>query len=291
VSSPANSGSTGPTLGSVLRELRVHRGLSGKRVAQLAGLSQSKISRIETGLTLPTEHEVRMIARSLDVTGGRLQELLETRRLRESARDWRPGDVDLASRQEDTEQIEVGTTDFKVFQPTVVIGFLQISSYASEVLSALQRLAGPEPPGGPTRAVSARVHRQQVLDDDRKTFDFVMTEAVLSNRVCSAEDMLAQIRHIREVAKRPNVTVSIIRQDLARWTVPPFHAFSIYDDKHVFVDLFDTGLSTHEESDDGFYGRVFAAMKAQATTAIDPILRHHRDRYLRELTRDDPDPG
>jgi hypothetical protein len=113
-----------------------------------------------------------------------------------------------------------------------------------------------------------------------------MTEAVLSNRYCAAEDMLAQIRRIEQVADRPNVTISIIPSDLSIWTVPPFHAFEILDDKYVFVDLYDTGLSKHDESEDGFYGRVFAAMKAQAAGDIKPILRKYRELYLRELTRD-----
>jgi hypothetical protein len=47
----------------------------------------------------------------------------------------------------------------------------------------------------------------------------------------------------------------------------------------------------HRGSKDGFYGRVFAAMKAQAVSDIKPVLRKYREVYLRELTRDDADPG
>jgi transcriptional regulator with XRE-family HTH domain len=291
-SSAHSSGSAGSTLGPALKNLRVERGLSGKHLAELAGMSQSKISRIENGVTSASDDDVRRIAHALEVSDALTRQLLaEAHRSREPVPDWESGEVDLASRQEETEQIEAGAVDFKVFQPTVVIGLLQISSYAEAVLSALQKLAGPDLSGAPIRAVSARVHRQGILDEEAKNFDFVMTEAVLSNRYCPAEDMLAQIRRIEEIAKRPNVSISIIPSDLAAWTVPPFHAFSIYDDKYVFVDLYDTGLSKHDESDDGFYGRVFAAMKAQAVTEIRPILRKYRERYLAELTRGDLDAG
>lgn len=291
-SSDHTSGSAGPSLGSALKNLRLERGLSGKSLAELAGMSQSKISRIENAVTSASDDDVVSIARALGAGDALTRQLLaEAHRSRESVPDWESGEVDLASRQEETEQIEAGAVDFKVFQPTVVIGLLQISSYAEAVLSALQKIAGPDLSGTPIRAVSARVHRQGILDEETKNFDFVMTEAVLSNRYCSAEDMLAQIRRIEEVAKRPNVTVSIIPSDLAAWTVPPFHAFSIYDDKYVFVDLYDTGLSKHDESDDGFYGRVFAAMKAQAVTEIRPILRKYRDVYLAELTRGESGPS
>jgi transcriptional regulator with XRE-family HTH domain len=288
VSAIASSGSEGAALGPALKNLRISRGLSGKRLATLAGMSQSKISRIENGLTVPSDADVGTLAGALEAGEALARELLaEARRSREPVNDWEPGDVDPASRQEETEQIEVAAADFKVFQPTVVIGLLQISSYAEAVLSALQNLSSSGVGGAPARAVSARVHRQGILDDESKDFDFVMTEAVLSNRYCSAEDMLAQIRRIEQIAKRPNVTISIIPNDLSNWTVPPFHGFSILDDKYVFVDLYDTGLSKHDESDDGFYGAVFAAMKAQAIADIYPILRKYRDFYVSELTRED----
>jgi transcriptional regulator with XRE-family HTH domain len=288
-SSANNSGSAGSSLGPTLKDLRLQRGLSGKHLAELAGMSQSKISRIENGLTTPSDADVARLTGALGAGETLTRELLaEARRSREPVNEWESGEVDLASRQQETEHIEATATDIKVFQPTLVIGLLQISSYAEAVLSAMQKLAGPDLSGAPIRAVSARVHRQGILDEETKQFDFVMTEAVLSNRYCSAEDMLAQIRRIEQVAQRPNVTISIIPSDLPCWTVPPVHAFSIYDDKYVFVDLFDTGLSKHDESEGGFYGRVFAAMKAQATADIKPMLRKHREIYLAELTRGDP---
>jgi len=291
-SSASNSGSAGPSLGPALKDLRVQRGLSGKRLAELAGLSQSKISRIETGVTTPSEADVVRLTGALGADETLTRQLLaEARRSRERVKEWESGEVDLASRQQETEHIEAAATDFKVFQPTLVIGLLQISSYAEAVLSAMQKLAAPDLSGTPARAVSARVHRQEILDEETRRFDFVMTEAALSNRYCSAEDMLAQIRRIEQMAQRPNITISIIPNDLPGWTVPPLHAFSIYDDRYVFVDLFDTGLSKHDESEDGFYGRVFAAMKAQAVTEIKPVLKKYRDLYLAELTRDDHTAG
>jgi transcriptional regulator with XRE-family HTH domain len=284
-----NSGSAGSSLGPALKDLRLQRGLSGKHLAELAGMSQSKISRIETGLTMPSDADVARLSGALGADETLTRELLaEARRSREPANEWESGEVDLASRQQETEHIEVTATDIKVFQPTLVVGLLQISPYAEAVLTAMQKLAGPDLSGTPIRAVSARVHRQGILDEETKKFDFVMTEAALSNRYCSAEDMLAQIRRIEQIAQRPNVTISVIPNDLPCWSVPPVHAFSIYDDKYVFVDLFDTGLSKHDESEGGFYGRVFAAMKAQATTDIGPLLNKHRRIYLAELTRDEP---
>src|SRR5437773_2256298 len=45
-------------LSRTLRELREKTGMSGSKAAQQAGLSQSRISRIEAGRFLPTEEEI-----------------------------------------------------------------------------------------------------------------------------------------------------------------------------------------------------------------------------------------
>jgi hypothetical protein len=140
--------------------------------------------------------------------------------------------------------------------------------------------------GGSARAVygavSARVHRQAILADPDKHFDFVMSEAALSNRICPPEEMPAQILRIREVAAQPNVTISIIPAD-AHWSIPPYHGFSILDDRHLFVDLYETGLSKHDQSDADLYGAVFDAMKVLAVQDVEPILERYRRQYAREL--------
>jgi len=293
VSSADHAASDGPslTLGPTLQNLRKSRRLTGKRLAELAGMSQSKISRIENGVgAAPSAEDVERLARVLGAGEAlSLQLVEEARQLREPVGDWEVGDVDLASRQQDTEQLELAATHFKVFQPTVVIGLLQTGGYAKAVLSALQRLTVPGSAGGEARAVygavSVRVHRQAILSDPDKHFDFVMSEAVLSNRICPIEEMPAQLLRIREVAAQPNVTVSIIPAD-AHWSIPPYHGFSILDDRHLFVDLYDTGLSKHDQSDADLYGGVFDAMKELAVRDIEPILERYRRQYARELAAD-----
>jgi hypothetical protein len=115
-----------------------------------------------------------------------------------------------------------------------------------------------------------------------------MSEAALSNQVCPPEEMPAQIRRLREAAQQRNVTIGIIPAG-ARWAIPPFHGFTLLDDRDLFVDLFDTGLIKHDKLDARLYLRVFEAMKAQAVTdrtAVDEILDRHLKRYLDLLRRD-----
>jgi hypothetical protein len=209
----------------------------------------------------------------------------QARRAHEPVGDWEGTVSDFELRQHETEQVEQSAVEFKIFQPTVVIGLIQTSGYAQAVLTALQQLSRPGPPTDVHGAVSARIHRQRALSDTAKHFDFVMSEAVLSNRVCAPEEMPPQIRRIRDVARQPNVTVSIIPAAV-RWQIPPYHGFALLDDRHLFVDLYDTGLAKHDEFEAEFYANVFATLKTQAVQDIDPILEHYYRQYVRELSGD-----
>lgn len=50
-----------------LREIRLRRGISQDRLAELAGLSQSRVSRIERGAA-PEDTEAQRLAEALGVT-------------------------------------------------------------------------------------------------------------------------------------------------------------------------------------------------------------------------------
>jgi transcriptional regulator with XRE-family HTH domain len=279
---------TGATLGDVLAWLRTSAGLSGTELARRAGTNQTKISRIETGIGAPpTAAEVERLARASGADDDLVRRLIaESERLRDSTSDWHQGRAAHAPRQSDFEQAEAAAHNFKIFQPTVVIGLLQTSGYAAAVLSALQTvMAEPgHPPSAQAvhEAVSVRVHRQAILLDPGRHFDLVMSEAVLSNRLCPPEEMPAQINQIRRLAGRPNVTVAIIPAD-SPLPVPPFHGFSLMDDRDLFVDLFDTAIDKHDRLSARAYGRVFEALKDRATEVIDPILDRYFEDYLGRL--------
>jgi transcriptional regulator with XRE-family HTH domain len=278
----------GATLGEVLAWLRNSAGLTGTELARRAGTNQTKISRIETGIGAPpAADEVERLARAAGAGDDLVGQLVaEAERMRDFPPDWHQGRAAHTPRQLDFEQAEAAAHNFKIFQPTVVIGLLQTSGYATAVLSALQTvMADPgHPPSAQAvhEAVSVRVHRQTILLDPRRHFDLVMSEAVLSNRLCPPEEMPAQITRIRQIARRPNITLGIIPAE-SPLPIPPFHGFSLMDDRDLFVDLFDTAIDKHDRLSARAYGRVFDALRSQATTDIDAILDRYFDAYLGRL--------
>src|SRR4030095_16860754 len=77
-------------LGRRLRDLRLRAGLSGDALAAQTGLSQSKVSRVERGLSLPTVEELRAWATATEATSSELRELVGfVEQVATSATSWR----------------------------------------------------------------------------------------------------------------------------------------------------------------------------------------------------------
>jgi hypothetical protein len=91
--------------------------------------------------------------------------------------------------------------------------------------------------------------------------------------------MAAQIQRIREVASQDNVSVAIIPATV-HLAYPPYHGFSLWDDRMVLIDLFNTVLTSHGRSYVRLYGRVFSTLEGQATDDIEPILDRYFEHYL-----------
>ena len=62
--------------------------------------------------------------------------------------------------------------------------------------------------------VQARLERQEILNrDDPPELWILLAEPVLQRRVGNPEIMRGQIKHLAELARRPNVTVQVIPDD------------------------------------------------------------------------------
>jgi hypothetical protein len=251
-------------------------------------MSQAKISRIETGAVTADPADVRAIVRVLAVPAEEAERLVDrAERAQNTMMDWRPGQLEIADRQREVARIEAVTAEFRVFQPAVVVGLAQTSEYARAILTRYQADLAATGSGAALGAVSdavaARVRRHLVLANSTKRFHFVMTESVLSNRVCRPAEMLGQIERLRDIAGQDNIALKLIPAD-TELTIPPYHGFELLDDRHVMVDLFNTTLTSGGRTDAALYRRVFDSLDARATADIDELLGKYTDHYL-ELSR------
>lgn len=273
-------------VGQALAQLRHDKGMTGQQLGRAAGLSQAKISRIETGAVTPVRSDVERIARALGTRPEVVRRLVDqVEGTHNQMTDWRltatAGRVSKG--QKEIAAIEDSTTVFRLFNPVVVSGLLQTAEYARAVFGAVVE-ANPADDGARSAkavpvAVSARVQRQENLADERRKFRFVLTEAVLQHLVCHPADMVAQIHRVRQVAAQDNVSIAVIPATTQLDYLPP-HSFAIYDGRVVLVDLINTFVVSRGRSDIQLYRTVFDSLEEQATQNIDPILDRYLDRYV-----------
>jgi transcriptional regulator with XRE-family HTH domain len=242
-------GSTDLPVGLALKQLRRKVGITGQELGRRAGMSQAKVSKIETGAILPSPEDVELLARHLGASASEIDRLT-VQAGQNRMTDWRFGRNDAATWQREIALMETGAREIRSFQPTVITGLLQTSEYARAVLATVQETWSESIRGSPTalsEAVSARVRRQEILEDQSKEFHFVVPETLLRNLLGRSEDMLGQLGRLSEVAQQDNVTLRVIRED-ERWPYPPYHGFLLLDDQHVIIDLYNTVVVTHGES-------------------------------------------
>ncbi|MGY2148853.1 helix-turn-helix domain-containing protein [Nocardia gipuzkoensis] len=224
-------------LASQLRRLRELAGVSGRQLARRLDISQSRLSRIETGSSVPSLPQVAAWCAELGVSNEVREALI---RLTEGAHSeitqWRPALSVRAHLQDDVQAREESAHKISSFQPSLVPGLLQTAEYARRVFSLFQLPYATE---GLSAAVAARLHRQHVLYNVDKRFDFLIAEAALRWRPGPAHILLAQLDRVASISTLENVSIGFIPQDVELTTTIP-HGFVIYDSEDDSTVSFET---------------------------------------------------
>jgi len=261
-------------LAEALRAARHDNTLSGVEAGQRAGMSQSKISKIERGFLLPSTRDVTALCEIYELDHGKRNELLA---LASGLRDEASAKVilsrNVAEMQRRIEQLERSATRILSFQPTMVIGLLQTPAYQRLVFGTPDSRTPPHEEID--EAVAARTQRQTVLDDRSKRFTLIMTEGALRWQAGSAAVMSEQVEAIAAATTRSNVRLGLIP-----WTTPvhhfPRHGFHIYDDDAVIAATETATATLTGAADIAAYRELFAEL--QASAAFDDEARAHLER-------------
>ncbi|MFI0487542.1 helix-turn-helix domain-containing protein [Actinomadura sp. 9N215] len=216
-------------LSDALRNLRRASGLSGAEAARRADLSQSKVSRAETGRFLLAEDDLRALCRVYNASADERRQLLEmTRELKQSTTAART----VLQRggwwmQERIGRMEATARHIRSFSPGAIFGLVQSPAY-------VEALFGDSlSPDDLARTVQARLDRQRILDTDRE-FTFVMAEGALRWCMGGPAVMAHQLDHLIEVSWRDNVRIGVITWTTPA-TVPGLHPFTLYDAQAVLL--------------------------------------------------------
>ncbi|SFD93506.1 hypothetical protein SAMN04487819_105199 [Actinopolyspora alba] len=96
--------------------------------------------------------------------------------------------------------------------PLLVPGLLQTADYARTVMATSQ---GPEQE---TRIAMRSSRRDILTSRQAPTFEAILMERALTERIAAPEIMADQLRHVGKIADLPNVTLRIIPSNPGAWT-------------------------------------------------------------------------
>jgi transcriptional regulator with XRE-family HTH domain len=246
-------------LGDQLMQLRKAAGLSGKRLAELAGWQPSKVSRIENAKQTVTDEDIDVWCAAAGVAQERVEDLhaelrsirLEQARFR--SRLHQRGHVAL---QHEFAALETAANSIRVFENALVPGLLQTADYARALFAGLSMLR--ETPQDLEEAVNARMQRQTILYSSERQFEFLVTEAALRTRYGSTQIMISQLNRLHAVLGMHNVRFGIIPQT-GVLPAAPMHGFWILDDL-VNVEMLHTEAATRNTEDHALYSRILESL-------------------------------
>ena len=195
-------------------ELARHRnaaGLSMAQVSELVGMTKAKLGNMETGRQTQSAADIGSLLTAYRVERDDIDRLVALTERADEAAWWTGAAGAVPDWFRTFAGLErIATREF-VYEPTIINGLLQTAEYAREVSSAsiLVSTADVE------RVVALRLARAERLNDPDEPLQLhvVLAEAALHLRVGDADMRREQLAYLVEAARRPNVTIQVIRPD------------------------------------------------------------------------------
>ncbi|MFC5752159.1 helix-turn-helix domain-containing protein [Actinomadura rugatobispora] len=250
-------------LADQLREIREDAGLTGRKLAELAGWhGVSKVSKIEHATRPISAEDLRTWCRVCDVPPARVEELLAE--LRSVTSTWltykqlnRGG---LRRAQESVRDRYERANQMRAYATKALPGLLQTEPYTRAALRAVfieQGVEADDAERDIAEAVAERMDRQRVLRRPGARFAFVLEEEVLWHRTIDRTTHIAQLRHLLKAMRRPAVSLGIIPRQADRTIngpgVWPEESFLITNAEQVNVELVSGYLSITQPTEVAMY--------------------------------------
>jgi transcriptional regulator with XRE-family HTH domain len=255
-------------LGAELRRVRELSGRSGRELAQRIGISQSKVSRAESGSALLSMPEVAAWASATQASpdvADRLSALTEAAYA--EVRNWDSALGDRSHIQGDIQTLEERARQILTFQSSVVPGLLQTAEYARRVFGMVP---GRYPQDAIPAVVAARLDRQLALFAGEQRFEFLITEAALRWRPGPAALLCAQLDRIASLSTLDNVSVGLIPLSVEAVTNTS-HGFALLDmaergegDATVLVETIHANLVVTDPESTALYRARWSLLKQMA---------------------------
>ncbi|MEV0998506.1 helix-turn-helix transcriptional regulator [Nonomuraea sp. NPDC050202] len=275
-----NQPGSGPTalrilLGSQLRKLREAKNVTREEAGHLIRGSESKISRMELGRVGFKERDVADLLTLYGVVDQQARAAVLDLVATANEPGWwhRFNDV-LPTWFQAYVGLEEAAARIRTYEVQFVPGLLQTKEYARAVVTAGAAGIGAEEIA---RRVDLRLERQRMLDrPDGPVFWAVIDEAALRRPIGGAEVMRAQIEHLIDLMRQPNITIQVMPFSFGGHSAEG-GAFSIlrFPDSDlpdvVYVEQLASALYLDKREDVDRYTEVMERLCAVSTTPDETI--------------------
>ncbi|UBU11156.1 helix-turn-helix domain-containing protein [Nonomuraea gerenzanensis] len=275
-----NQPGSGPTalrilLGSQLRKLREAKNVTREEAGHLIRGSESKISRMELGRVGFKERDVADLLTLYGVVDQQARSAVLDLVATANEPGWwhRFNDV-LPTWFQAYVGLEEAAARIRTYEVQFVPGLLQTKEYARAVVTAGAAGIGAEEIA---RRVDLRLERQRMFDrPDGPVFWAVIDEAALRRPIGGAEVMRAQIEHLVDLMRQPNITIQVMPFSFGGHSAEG-GAFSIlrFPDTDlpdvVYVEQLASALYLDKREDVDRYTEVMERLCAVSTTPDETI--------------------
>ncbi len=193
-------------LGAELKRLRQERDKKLAEVAHDLLISNSKLSRLETGQAVPTDRDMRDFLRYYDLETTGLGERLKRWAVEAREEPWWQ-DAPIPTITDHYISFETAADQIRAYVANFVPSLLQTEDYARSLLTALKRGAGSDL----ELQIQVLLRRQQAVTrlDSPVDIDMIIDESVFHRMAGSASTMREQLKYMAKAAERPNVVLRV----------------------------------------------------------------------------------
>lgn len=248
-----------------LFRMRKAAGLTGDQLAAVLGwgdkTGRTKVSKIENGRQAPSPDDIRAWAEACghpEQTDDLLDLLADVQAVHTRwRRRLRGGQAVI---QEDIDRRTQAVKRIRNAEIAIIPGLLQTSAYARSVIVQVSAAYGT---ADIDAAVQARMRRQDVLYDQSKTFEFVITEGALRLLPCPPQVMLGQLDRLMSM-DLANVTLGIIPFG-SELQMVPYKSFLLLDDE-LIIETWDGKDEEPAGDESAVHERIFGLLMAESVT-------------------------
>ncbi|MGC5397886.1 helix-turn-helix domain-containing protein [Streptomyces sp. DT20] len=223
-----------------LRDLRSDAGLTGQQLAVLTGWQGSKVSRIQSGRSQPSDDDITTWCRACRAEEEAADLIAAARQAQQMYTEWRRVQRGgLRGVQQARQPLYERTKVMRVYSSSVIPGMLQTGAYAAALLSEIARFN--RVPDDSAAAADARVERSRIIRRGGRRFPILVEEAALRRRIGGPDVMAEQLGYLLQAAALPSVTLGVIPAKAGPlW---PLETFTIFDTQQVTVELLTAAVT------------------------------------------------